>query len=558
MGAFDDLPSAGAFDDLPAARGRAGIGQPEELTLAEKFAARFLPQSLGDAPNLRGTLPYRVAQGMADPVVGAVQLGANLVGAGDGVNSRIAEVERQYQDARNAIGSEGFDAARMVGNIGATAPLGPLGGAARGVLGMAARGAVQGAVGSALQPVTNAGETTLSDLVTGNEKDNFWTAKGEQVMTGAGVGAVAGPLAGALARIVSPKASVNPNVRLLREEGIRPTVGQAAGGAMNTLEEKLQSVPILGDAIRSARGRALRDFNEAAINRSTAPVGRSVKGSGQQAVSEAGDILSDAYESAISKIKGVNFDTPDFNASLANLQRLAGGLEPAHGSRFHKTLNDVVIGRMSPNGSMLGDTFKKVDSELGQLAARYGKSPMAGEQELADAVKELQRILREQVAKSSPEFSQAVKAADKGWANLVRVENAAGRAANNEGVFTPGQLNMAVRGTDRSVRGRATARGDALMQDLANAGQQVIGNKYPDSGTAGRLLSGVGAIGSAAIHPAIPAALMAGAAAYAPPIQNFLVYLLTQRPDLAPRAAEIVRRLSGPSAVGGAVLATGN
>lgn len=543
-GPWEDFQKAvGPWEDFAPKKVDPKIGSPEELTLAEKFAARFLPQSLGDAPNLRGTLPYRVAQGMADPVVGAVQLGANLVGAGDGVNSRIAEVERQYQDARNAIGSEGFDAARMVGNIGATAPLGPLG-AARGVVGMAARGALQGGVGAALQPVVEDGD--------------FWGTKGEQAITGAGVGAVAGPLTGALARIVSPKASVNPNVRLLREEGIRPTVGQAAGGAMNTLEEKLQSVPILGDAIRSARGRALRDFNEAAINRSTAPVGRSVKGSGQQAVSEAGDILSDAYESAISKIKGVNFDTPDFNASLANLQRLAGGLEPAHGSRFHKTLNDVVIGRMSPNGSMLGDTFKKVDSELGQLAARYGKSPMAGEQELADAVKELQRILREQVAKSSPEFSQAVKAADKGWANLVRVENAAGRAVNNEGVFTPGQLNMAVRGTDRSVRGRATARGDALMQDLANAGQQVIGNKYPDSGTAGRLLSGVGAIGSAAIHPAIPAALMAGAAAYAPPIQNFLVYLLTQRPDLAPRAAEMVRRLSGPAAVGGAVLATGN
>lgn len=543
MGAFDDLPMAGAFDDLPVAPDRAKIGQPEELTIAEKFAARFLPQSLGDVPSLRGALPYRIAQGMADPVVGAVQLGANLVGAGDGINSRIAEVERQYQESRKARGSDGFDAARMAGNIAATAPLGPMG-AARGALGMAARGALQGGVGAALQPVV--------------EEGDYWGNKGDQVSTGVGIGAVAGPLAGGFARLVSPMASVNPNVRLLRESGVRPTVGQAAGGAMNTLEEKLQSVPILGDAIRSARGRALQDFNEAAINRATAPVGKSVKGAGQQAVSDAGDILSDAYESAISKIKGVNFDTPDFNANLGTLQRLAGSLEPAHGSRFHKVLNDVVIGRMSPNGSMLGDTFKKVDSELGQLAARYGKSPMAGEQELSDAVKELQRILREQVAKSSPEFSQAIKAADKGWANLVRIENAAGRAVNNDGVFTPGQLNMAVRGTDRSVRGRASARGDALMQDLSNAGQQVLGNKYPDSGTAGRLLAGVGAIGTAAIHPAIPAALMAGVATYSPPIQNFLVYLLTQRPDLAPKAAEMVRRLAGPAAVGGAVAATRN
>lgn len=506
------------------------IGAPEEPTALEKFAASLPDWMAGPSGGVRGSAVGRLAMGAADPGVAAVQLAANLVGAGDAVNKGIADTEAKYQAARKAAGSEGFDALRTAGNVAITAPVGMVGGAARTAGAMALKGAAQGAVGGALTPVIDA--EGLGD---------FLGKKAAQAGAGAAGGAVLAPLAGAAARVVSPRASVNPDLELLRREGVRPTVGQALGGAANQLEEKLQSLPILGDAIQAARRRATKGFNEAAINRATAPVGASVKGAGQDAVARAGDVLSDAYEAAISKVKGVRFDTPEFNAEFGNLRQLAQGLEPPHLRRFERHLDNIVLGRMSPAGGMDGRTFQNVDSELGALARRYGKSQMAGEQELADAVKELQSILRKQVARDNPAFSDALGKAREGWANLVRVEGAATRAANQGGIFTPGQLNQSVRGADSSVRRRATARGDALLQDLSNAAQNVIGNKYPDSGTFGRLAAGLGAMGSAAIHPAIPAALGVGAAAYSPIVQRALVAAVSRRPDAAPQAANMLR-----------------
>lgn len=536
---FDSASGGNPFDKFDSVA--KPIGAPEELTTLEKIAAALPDWMAGSGGGVRGSAVGRLAMGAADPGVAAFQAAANLVGAGDKVNAAIKDTEAQYQAARNAEGSTGFDPLRAVGNVAMTAPLGAVGGAAKGALAIAGKGALQGAIGGALTPVT---------------EGDFATEKAKQAGIGAISGAVLAPAMAALARIVSPKASTNPNLDMLKQEGVQPTIGQALGGAANSVEEKLQSVPILGDAITAARRKAQAQFNNAAINRAVEPVGGSVDGAGQDAVAKAGNLLSDAYESAIGKLKGVAFDTPEFNADLGKLQQLAGALEPAHAARFNKVLNDVVVNRMSPNGSMLGETFKKADSELGQFAARYGRSPMAGEQELGDAVKELQNILRQQVARSSPEFSDAMQKANAGWANLVRVENAATRAANQGGVFTPGQLNQAVRATDNSVRDRATARGTALMQDLSNAGQEVLGNKVADSGTPGRLMWGLGALATGGINPAIPAALIGGAAAYSPPVQNALVAILRNRPEMAPQVAQYLRALSGPAALGGAAAIT--
>ncbi len=539
---FGGSKAPAPWEDFAPTGGPAkALGAPEELTGLERFAASLPDWMAGTGGGVRGSAVGRLAMGAADPGVAIVQAAANLVGAGDTVNKGIRDTEAKYQAARAAEGSTGFDPLRTVGNVAITAPVGLAGKAATTLGGMALKGAAQGAVGGALNPVTDA-EGAL----------DFLRKKAEQAGWGAAGGAVLAPVAGGLARIVSPKASVNPDLELLRREGVRPTIGQALGGAANQLEEKLTSLPIMGDAIQAARRGATKSFNEAAINRATAPVGASVKGAGQEAVGKAGDILSDAYESAIGKVRGVKFDTPEFNRDFGGLQGLAQALEPPHLRRFEAHVKNVVLGRMSKAGGMDGRTFQNVDSELGALVRKYGKSQMAGEQELADAVKELQSVLRQQVARDNPAFADALGKAREGWAKLVRVEGAATRAANNDGVFTPGQLNQAVRGADSSVRKRATARGEALLQDLSGAAQNVIGNKYPDSGTFGRMAAGLGAMGSAAIHPAIPAALGAGALAYTPLAQRALVAAVSRRPDQASEVANLLRLyLAGPMGLAG-------
>jgi len=233
---------------------------------------------------------------------------------------------------------------------------------------------------------------------------------------------------------------------------------------------------------------------------------------------------------------------------------MAQSLTPDMRNKFNQKLNDVIGGRMSGNGSMLGETYKKVDSEIGGLAAKFGKSSVASESELGDAFAQLQNLLKQQAMRTNPKAADALKAADAGWANLVRVEGAAKAGKNADGMFTPAQLNSAIQQADGSVRGRSMARGTALMQDLANAGQNVIGNKVPNSFTTDRALIAGGGLGAGFLNPVIPAGLLAGAAGYTPQIQSLLRGLVSSRPQSAEAIAEALRKASpGFGLVGGQV-----
>lgn len=519
--------------DAPAKKADPKIGQPEELTWYEKLAAGMPEWTTG---NMRGSAVGRTMMGAADPGVAVFQAAANLTPFGDTVNQGIATKEAEYQAARKGAGSEGFDPMRALGSIAMTAPLGAAG---AGVL----RGAAVGAGAASLDPIKDGG-------------DDFWWEKLKQAGMGAAGGAVMSPVMGGLARLVSPKASVNEGVKLLQSEGVKPTIGQAAGGWASAAEEKLTSLPIVGDAIKSARNRAIDQFNEAAINRTVKPIGGKVAGFGQDAVAEAGDQLSAAYQAALSKVNHVSIATPRFISKLDELEGMTSGLTPTMRRKFQQVLADDVGRKVSPNGSILGSDLKAVDSKLGKVVADWGSSGNPEHREFADAVKQLKALITDEVKSANPEVAKALKAADTGWANLVRVEGAAKKAINNEGRFTPAQLTGAVSMADKSVRKRSVGRGEALMQDLAGAGQTVLGSKVPDSGTVGRAAWGAGALGATlgGGGVALPAALVGGAAMYSQPVQNALVALLTRRPESAPFVANYLRQLTGPAALGAGTL----
>lgn len=493
------------------------------------------------------TRTEKVIQGMRDPIDGGAQLlermlPQSIVNAGNRINNIIAdktgllarvpeggvdqmvrERESQYQQGRAAAGESGFDGYRLAGNV--ASPVNLAAGARLPQLatlgGRVTMGTAMGAASGALTPVY------------GND---FGAEKLKQIGIGAAGGGVTPMVTKALSRVISPNATRNANLQLLKSEGVRPTAGQALGGRWNAFEEKLQSLPIMGDAIASARTRSLNDFNNAAINRASGQVGAKVEGVGQNAVREAGDALSDAYQSAMSQVRAVRLDQ-QFNADLSQLHGMSQSLAPDLSRRFDKTLRDVVMRKVSPQGSILGGSYKEIDSELGNLVSRYAKSTVASEQEFGDAVAQMQNLLRQQMIRSNPQVAEKIAKADAGWANLVRIEGAAKSAKNAEGLFTPAQLNTAVQSADDSVRGRAVSRGKALMQDLSNAGQSVLGNRVPNSFTTDRALIAGGALGSYFVNPAIPAALAGGAAMYSRPAQNTLAALISSRPQSAQAVA---------------------
>lgn len=366
--------------------------------------------------------------------------------------------------------------------------------------------------------------------------------------TGALLGAALPVGVSALSRVISPNASTNKSLQLLLDEGVRPTIGQTLGGTPNKLEQKLTSVLLAGDRIAGKRAQAVEDLNKAALNRVLRPIGRSADEIGNVGVKDAGDIVSDAYTEAASKIKNIKFDNV-FANDFSQLKSMANGLTPETRSVFNQKINSVLGSRITKAGRMLPETFKTVDSELGNLGSRYKSSSVASEQELGDALLQAQSLLRQQAARSNPDYAKSLGKLDEAWANLVRVEAAAKYAQNTGGVFTPGQLGRGVKAADRSVRGRAVARGNALMQDLSSAGQDVLGNTVPDSGTAGRLLatSGVGGLLGAGVGTGsigvIPAAAGLGGtyALYSDPVQSLLRKMVASRPAAAKDLANFLQ-----------------
>lgn len=553
------MPSAWESAPVVGDTGPAWMSAPEvDAAPSPKTTAKKKVEPIGPAGKLM--------KGAVDPIEGGAQLLTNVlpeswVKAGNQLNNRLADMglpvaripeggmnelvqqnEAEYQARRRASEPQsitglvtgqqqdpGFDWWRLGGSILSPANLAlariPAVNSLRGRVGL---GALSGAVSSALNPVTQPGD--------------YWGQKQDQVLIGTVTGGAVPAAVAGVSRVIRPNASANPNVELLRAEGVRPTVGQTLGGRWNATEEKLQSLPVIGDMIASQRGRSLREFNQAAINRATAPVNQRIEGVGQGAVQQAGNAVSGVYDDALNRA-GAFVQDRQFAQEVGQLRQMTQGMTPPMRERFNRVYQDLIASRTSQAGGMTSRTFKDVDSELGQLAGRYARSQMASEQDLGDALMELQASVRRQMVRARPDVANDLANADAGWANLVRIEGAAKSAKNNEGVFTPAQLNQAVQAADRSVRKRATARGTALMQDLGNAGQAVLGNKVPNSGTADRLWMGAGTLaGTGAINPAIPAGILGGAALYTDPMQNALTFLLTQRPQAAQAVANALRQ----------------
>jgi len=499
---------------------------------------------------VRGSAVGGVVQGGRDLIDGAAQLAYNVLPQGaqrgldtannwladktgmvgrvpeGGLNAKTAQDEQAYQAARAGAGREGFDAARLAGNVAASAAI-PGSTLARVPASMAARvgiGAAQGGALSALQPVT---------------EGDFWTEKAGQVGTGAVTGGVMAPIAGGLARMVSPQTS--PQVRTLLNEGVTPTPGQILGGRFQSVEDRLTSVPGIGDVINSARTRGLNEFNQAAYARALRGIGEAPQQVGREGVQSVKDTLSASYDDIISR---TTFQADDaFNAGIQNLRSLASGLPKKEARQFEQILDREVLGQMSPNGGMLGEVVKRVESQLGKEAKRFSGATDAYQQKLADALRETQSVLRDAVARQNPQVADDLARTNAGYANFARIRDAASRAGTDNGTFTPAQLAAAVRSGDKSVGKGATATGTAFMQDLSDAGKSVLASKYPDSGTAGRGFMGAGLLGAGAyVEPTTLALAGAASLPYLPVLNRATAAALTQRPQNAAQLADVVRK----------------
>jgi len=349
------------------------------------------------------------------------------------------------------------------------------------------------------------------------------------------------------AAMVSP--TVDPGVRALMAEGVTPTTGQILGGGYKRFEEGLTSIPVIGDYIKSAQGRAVEQLSTAAFNRALKPIGSSLPSgtTGREAVQFVSDKLDDAYGKLLPKMK-VMQDTP-FQTEIANLRNMVdgGAINQASKDFFNKWIDGNVLNKFQGQGVITGQTLKQVQSDLRETISRLGASTDADQRLIGDALKEAQDQVRQLVIRNNPQFSKELKAIDTGYANFKRVEKAAALTGAEEGIFSPAQLQSAVRAMDKSKDKSRFATGEALMQDLSEPAKTILGNKLPDSGTPYRSLAALIASGGAAGagYPAIAAGMLAGPALYSAPGQRLAAAALTARPAGAAAVANQLRANQG-------------
>lgn len=293
---------------------------------------------------------------------------------------------------------------------------------------------------------------------------------------------------------VSPPGATAPDaehlkaVEGLKKEGIELTPGQQKGGFWRRQEEAQKSNPLIGQAIRDAENKSIVSMNRAMYNRVLAPIGEKYDGTavGREGVKKVGDILWAGYE----KLKPSLKFSPD-DALVDDLAEARGKgwrLPEAQDKQLETLINERILKRLGPDGTMDGATFKQVEGELSHFASTYKSSSDAAQRELGNAVDEIQGAMRDNLERSSaPGVREQLKKLNTSWALLKRLEGAAANRAQSGGVFTVGDLLTSIKRADKSSGKRAFARGDAMLQDFGDMAAKVIPNRLPDSGTPERL-----------------------------------------------------------------------
>lgn len=437
-------------------------------------AAQMDADVAADRPSGLDEFLGSVNQGVVNAVNGPARLlekGANALGVGDAVNAvgeaiglapstQAAEEEQQRQMSAAGIipGAVGETIGEIVGTLPAAALKG----------GQLIQGAVQGAALS-------------------NERDLFGVARdaaiggvsnvvGNRVLRG--VGQLAAPIVGGFAQT-------------LAGAGVRLTPGQLARNSDNFFsrrlagaEDRLASLPGVGEMIQSGRERALGDFNRGAINRSLAEVGEELPqgiSPGSDSVRYARQRFDDLYIQRLSRMAARTDE--QLGQDLTDVAENAQGMLPANWERLRSIIDTDVL-RNFQGDTIPGEGLQRAYSRLGKRVRRLrGRNASPDNEDLADALEGVKQSLLDAASRQSPDGGEALRGLNRGYAAFARVRNAA-RNGDEEGLFGPRGLRAEIRRSDTSAND--FAEGDALLQDYANAGSKLLPSRTGDSGTAAR------------------------------------------------------------------------
>ena len=310
--------------------------------------------------------------------------------------------------------------------------------------------------------------------------------------TGALIGAGSGVLGNTMARLMGGpvRTAITPEAQTLMDSGVKLTPGQMITNknssvlprTIRSIEDSLQSKPLVGDPIKSRMRDSALSYNTAEINQALAPINGKIQGTGDSAIHSAFDKISDTYEDVLPHISiPSNKIAPAITTAQHMIDQQVPLLSPAYNAKLQNFI-DVQLTPFANAGSgaggataydVTGKLAKQVDSKMSEAARKYTTKGGAEGEEFSKAMTILRNQWQDAMVGATPEAKDVLAAANKARANIAPLQDAVEKS--NTGVFTPGQVRRQALATDHPVT------------PLTNAGLEVLPSTVGDSGTAGRV-----------------------------------------------------------------------
>lgn len=291
-------------------------------------------------------------------------------------------------------------------------------------------------------------------------------------------------------------------VRELTDRGVPLTLGQIAGQGglpgrmLRSVEQRAAGMPVIGDMI----GGQYRQGLEAGVQQAHQEVLNQI---GERAGPLVGEEAMDATSAQVSAAfrqatQGVNLRRDrQFNAQFRSA--IMAGRRRAIPPE-QRTIVDAAmtqIGELFENNNMSGQNLQAALQILGEARSAVAGQPLS-RASLA-SLRQAEQAIVNMTRRQSPDTMPALNRARQAYRRLAVVRDATRSARNDaNGVFTPAQLNTADVTNTTNYGGRnASASTRRPFYELGNAARQVLPNRIPDSGTAGRAaLGGAGLVGA--------------------------------------------------------------
>lgn len=364
---------------------------------------------------------------------------------------------------------------------------------------------------------TGAGIAAAQPVV--DEESRLGNAVRGALFSAAGQGA--GDILGSAIRGFVPK---NPNVaKLPQNVQDRMSLGQVAdrksltGQIAGSTEEKLQSIPLVGNMIRNRRQNAVdtwrNDLIEGAAPKGFVPQGdnawEKLGSSSEEFTRRYVDALrnhqippSRLFESQVAKLtnnprsgltSGAQEEVRDL---VMNYYR-----SMMHGNSSAAPAGTGVVTQGGQRGTPISidaKNAKDFEAFLTAKATQYRKGQSPGDADKARMFEDLERAWSVSYRRALPsDARKGIKELDQQYAPHMTVSRAASFTGNDFGDFTPQQLVQAVRSRTPQTR---YSRGRGVLQQEAGAARDTLIDRVPNSGTADRAMT-VGAIGGAMVDP---------------------------------------------------------